>query len=99
MDVDGAHLSAGAVLSIRAEPPLDEPDPWSTGGENDTPFSITASFSDGPLRGSNLQVEPVEGRPPKTVDIPCSDGATYRYCLEEWVQQGASAKYGFLYPV
>ena len=71
----------------------------SAGRENDARFTITASFSDGPLRGSNVQVEPVEGRPPKTVDIPCSDGATYRYCLEEWVQQGASAKYGFLYPV
>ena len=46
-----------------------------------------------------MEVEPVEGRPPKTVDVSHTDGATYRYCLEQWVQQGGSATYGFLYRV
>ena len=61
--------------------------------------TITAHLSDGPLAGHSLDVEPVEGRPPKTIDVPSSDGPTYRYCLEEWVQKGAAAEYGFLYPV
>lgn len=67
-------------------------------GENQA-ASISASFSDGPLRGSRVAVEPVEGRPPKTVDVPGPDGATYRYCLAEWVQKGSVAEYTFLYAV
>jgi hypothetical protein len=67
-------------------------------GENQT-NSIRAFFSDGPLRGSGVEVEPVEGRPPKTVDVPTGDGATCRYCLAEWVQTGTAAKYTFLYQV
>jgi hypothetical protein len=63
------------------------------------PATIAARLTDGPLRGLDVAVDPVEGRPPKTVDIPCDDGATYRYCLEQWVQEGRSAEYGFLYPV
>jgi hypothetical protein len=51
------------------------------------------------MAGAAVDVDPVEGRPPKTIDVPAGDGTTYRYCLEEWVQQGASAEYGFLYPV
>jgi hypothetical protein len=51
------------------------------------------------LGGGSVDVEPVEGRPPKTIDARSADGATYRYCLEEWVQEGVSAEYGFLYPV
>jgi len=61
--------------------------------------SITALLSDGPLRGKGVGVEPVEGRPPKTIDVPGADGATYRYCLAEWVQKGSVAEYTFLYPV
>jgi hypothetical protein len=41
----------------------------------------------------------VEGRPPKTVDVPGADGVTYRYCLAQWVQAGVAAEYTFLYPV
>jgi hypothetical protein len=67
--------------------------------ESHTRSSISASLSDGPLAGRTVPVDPVEGRPPKTIDIPGDDGVTYRYCLEEWVQQGRSAHYGFLYPV
>jgi hypothetical protein len=61
--------------------------------------TIRAFFSDGPLGGSDLGVEPVEGRPPKTIDVPGADGATYRYCLAEWVQTGTFAEYTFLYRV
>ena len=60
---------------------------------------ITARLCDGPLAGVNVEVDPVEGRPPKTIDRSGSDGVTYRYCLSEWVQSGASAQYEFLYPV
>jgi hypothetical protein len=65
-----------------------------SGGE-----SIRAFFCDGPLGGSSRAVEPIEGRPPKTVDVPGDEGATYRYCLAEWVQKGHVAQYTFLYPV
>jgi hypothetical protein len=54
---------------------------------------------DGPLEGTKLQVEPVEGRPPSTVDVPAGDGRILRYCLAEWTQAGMSADYSYLYPV
>jgi hypothetical protein len=60
---------------------------------------MKALFADGPLDGENVEVEPVEGRPPKTVDVPGQDGGTYRYCLAEWVQKGDIAEYTFLYAV
>jgi hypothetical protein len=60
---------------------------------------ITAVLADGPLVGDSVEVEPIEGRPPKTIDVPSPEGTTYRYCLEEWVQRGSKAEYGFLYPV
>ncbi len=41
----------------------------------------------------------VEGRPPKTIDVPADDGSTCRYCLEGWVQEGRFAAYTFLYRV
>lgn len=65
----------------------------------DTGLRITARLCDGPMAGITEPVEPVEGRPPKTIDVESSDGTTYRYCLSEWVQSGASAEYTFLYPV
>jgi hypothetical protein len=61
--------------------------------------TITAQFTDGPLEGSSIEVEVVEGRPPKTLDAAAGDGSTCRYCLEEWVQSGGSAVYSFLYRV
>ncbi|MEA2449966.1 MAG: hypothetical protein QOG63_1898 [Thermoleophilaceae bacterium] len=60
---------------------------------------MTAQLEDGPLRGRSIEVDPVEGRPPKTIDVPAEDGSTYRYVLSEWVQAGESAGYGFLYAV
>ena len=61
--------------------------------------TITAMLEDGPLKGRSIEVEVIEGRPPKTLDAPADDGSTYRYCLEGWMQSGRSAAYTFLYPV
>jgi hypothetical protein len=60
---------------------------------------ITAMLKDGPLGGSSIEAEVVEGRPPKTIDVPADDGTTCRYCLDEWMQAGPSAVYTFLYRV
>ncbi len=51
------------------------------------------------MEGKTVEVEVVEGRPPKTVDIPDETGGTYRYCLAEWTQEGMTAAYTFLYAV
>jgi hypothetical protein len=61
--------------------------------------TITATLEDGPLEGSSIEAEVVEGRPPKTIDVPAGDGSTCRYCLAEWAQSGPSASYTFLYRV
>jgi hypothetical protein len=61
--------------------------------------TITAMFSDGPLEGTSIEAAVVEGRPPKTLDMPAQDGATCRYCLAGWMQSGRSAVYDFLYRV
>jgi hypothetical protein len=60
---------------------------------------VTARCQDGPLEDSAIDVEVIEGRPPKTIDLPAPDGSTCRYCLEGWVQTGQSAAYTFLYRV
>ena len=57
---------------------------------------MTALFEDGPVAGTRMRVAPVEGRPPKTIDVE-DDGNTYRYCLDAWTQQGWNASYTFLY--
>ena len=57
---------------------------------------LTAELEDGPLEGRSVESEMVEGRPPKTIDVP-DDGGTCRYCLRDWVQSGPSAAYTFLY--
>jgi hypothetical protein len=61
--------------------------------------TITATFNDGPLEGTSIEAEVVEGRPPKTIDAPAHDENTCRYCLAGWVQSGRSAVYTFLYRV
>jgi hypothetical protein len=61
--------------------------------------TISARLRDGPLAGSSIEVEVVEGRPPKTLDVPADDESTCRYCLAGWVQSGRSAEYTFLYGV
>ena len=60
---------------------------------------VEAVLIDGPLKGKSVQMEPVEGRPPSTLDLPDDSGATLRYGLAEWNQQGPTAEYSFLYPV
>lgn len=56
-------------------------------------------FIDGPLEGTTLEVEPVQGRPPSAVDAPDAGGRILRYCLADWTQAGMSADYSYLYPV
>jgi hypothetical protein len=63
------------------------------------PSTVMAELHDGPLKGRRLEVEPVEGRPPKTIDVDADDGGICRYCLAEWTQAGGSADYTFLYRV
>jgi hypothetical protein len=78
-------------------PEFDNPSEATTAA--DIGPTITATFNDGPLKGSSTEVEVVEGRPPKTIDAPADDGSTCRYCLAGWVQSGRSAEYTFLYRV
>ena len=61
--------------------------------------TITAALGDGPLRGTRIEAQVSEGRPPSTVDVPAADGSTCRYCLAQWSQAGPSAEYTFLYRV
>jgi hypothetical protein len=61
--------------------------------------TITATFGDGPLADRSVEAEVVEGRQPKTLDLPADDGTTCRYCLEGWMQQGQTAAYTFLYRI
>ena len=61
--------------------------------------TITAVLDDGPLEGRRLETGLIEGRPPKTIDVPADDGTVCRYCLTEWAQTGPSAVYTFLYRV
>jgi hypothetical protein len=63
------------------------------------PETITATLEDGPLKDRRIEAEAVEGRPPKTIDVPAEDGTVCRYCLEGWMQSGHSAAYTFLYRV
>ena len=60
---------------------------------------ITATLADGPLQGKTIELDAVEGRPPKVVDVPGADGNVCRYCLADWAQTGFSAVYTFLYAI
>jgi hypothetical protein len=57
---------------------------------------VEAILKDGPLKGERLEMEPVEGRPPSTIDVPDDEGGSLRYCLAEWTQEGTSADYTFV---
>jgi hypothetical protein len=67
--------------------------------ERETGPTITAVLERGPLAGRRIDVDIVEGRPPKTIDVRADDGSSCRYCLADWVQTGPSAIYTFLYRV
>jgi hypothetical protein len=60
---------------------------------------VKALLTDGPLQGKPVEVEPVEGRPPMTIDLPGEDDGTLRYCLSGLTQEGMTAAYTFLYAV
>ena len=60
--------------------------------------TLQARLTDGPLKGGLVEVEPVAGRPPSTIDLQSNDG-TVRYCLSELDQSGMTASYTFLYAV
>jgi hypothetical protein len=51
------------------------------------------------MQGKTVEVEAVEGRPPKTIDVPDETGGTCRYGLAQWTQEGMTADYTFLYAV
>ena len=40
------------------------------------------------MRGASKDVEVLEGRPPKTLDLPADDGSTCRDVLVTWMQAG-----------
>jgi hypothetical protein len=62
--------------------------------------TIYARLQDGPLHGTSVLVDSLEGRPPMTLDLPSDDGgAACRYCLDGLVQSGDSEIYTFLYRV
>ena len=61
--------------------------------------AVQALLEDGPMRGKTVEVEAVEGRPPKTIDVPEEKGGACRYCLAQWNQEGMTAAYTFLYAV
>ena len=51
------------------------------------------------MRHGSIDVDVIEGRPPKTLDLTATDGSTCRYVLETLMQSGDSARYTFLYRV
>jgi hypothetical protein len=70
---------------------------WASTGA--TGPTITAVLERGPLAGRRIEVDVVEGRPPKTINVPADDGGSCRYCLADWVQAGSCAIYTFSYRV
>lgn len=59
---------------------------------------MRALLKDGPLKGTAVDIDAIEGRPPTTIEVS-GETATYRYCLEQLNQEGMTAAYTFLYPV
>jgi hypothetical protein len=60
---------------------------------------VKALLTDGPMQGNPVEIEPVEGRPPMTIDLQDEEDGTLRYCLSELSQEGMTASYTFLYAV
>jgi hypothetical protein len=87
---------AGRAQRLRLPGEADLEERMTTGGGP----TIAATLRDGPLAGRTVEAEVVEGRPPKTIDLPLDGGeGMCRYGLAEWMQSGASAAYSFLYRV
>ena len=51
------------------------------------------------MHGETIDIDLVEARPPKTIEVSDAQEATYRYCLGHWTQEGETAAYTFLYAV
>jgi hypothetical protein len=68
---------------------------------DESPYAaaVQALLEDGPSHGKRVEAEAVEGRPPKTIDVPDEKGGAYRYCLAQWTQEGMTAAYTFLYAI
>jgi hypothetical protein len=94
------HPYTGAGRGALNAPPR-HPMRWAKvcASERETGPTITAILQRGPLAGRRIDVEVVEGRPPKTIDVRADDGSMCRYCLADWAQTGPSAIYTFLYLV
>ncbi len=62
--------------------------------------SVQAHLDNGPMKGETIDIDLVEARPPKTIEVSdAHQKGTYRYCLRRWTQKGETAAYTFLYPV
>jgi len=91
-----AHPFADEAAAARApEPRLPSPVAAPAPAREPGP-TIVAVLEGGPLAGRRIEVEVVEGRPPKTIDVDADDGSTCRYGLSEWMQAGPTAAYSFL---
>jgi hypothetical protein len=88
---------AGRGGAARTDAGSGAPETGTSGRESGP--KITAELESGPLGGRRIEVDVVEGRPPKTIDVRADDGSMCRYCLEGWAQSGPSARYTFLYRV
>jgi hypothetical protein len=84
---DIRQVEPRAVAQAEARPPAPARGPGPT---------IVAMLDGGPLAGQRIDVEVVEGRPPKTIDLDAGDGSTCRYGLSEWMQAGPTAAYTFV---
>jgi hypothetical protein len=94
------HPDTGARCgAVNAPPPYLMRVAKACASESETGPTITAVLERGPLAGRRIDVDVVEGRPPKTIDVRADDGSTCRYCLADWIQTGPSAIYTFLYRV
>jgi hypothetical protein len=77
--------------------PSSPPDQPTVGRTRRAP--VKALLIDGPLQDKPVEIEPVEGRPPTTIDLQDVEDGTLRYCLSELSQEGMTAAYSFLYAV
>lgn len=80
-------MSAGAGEETAVQPLRSDESPYAA--------AVQALLQDGPMRGKTVEVAPVEGRPPKTIDVPDEKGGARRYCLAQWTQEGMTAAYTF----
>lgn len=104
IDPGMSHVTSGEITrGLRGQSAIayslsDQVTPEGTSDQGVDP-TVTAVLDDGPLRGTSIEAQVVQGRPPPTVDVRGDERGTYRYCLAEWTQAGPSAVYTFLYRV